>query len=292
MLSVVIPVFNEEHAVKNVIDEIKMTFLNKIDFEIIAVDDGSSDKSLEILKSLECENLKVISHVENLGYGKSLFDGIVEARYDCIAIIDSDGSYPVKDILSLLEYYPQYDMVIGARTGQEIKRGFFKSLARFMFNQIAQYASGRKIDDINSGLRIFRKDVILKYRDDMCTGFSFTTTITLIFFLNFYFVKYIPIDYHKRIGKTKVKHFKDTLRAAQIIVQAILHYNPIKLFLLLAVLNALLGVGLGFLNYLFFDLQLLRLTSALTICSSVPIFAAGLIAEQIKKITTSMKPNK
>lgn len=289
MISIVIPVYNEENSVLQILNEVRNEFDGSLAYEIIVVNDGSTDRTLDRLREFKMANYSIISHIENLGYGKSLFDGIVKSKYDCIAIIDGDGSYSAKDIKLLYDYHEQYDMVVGARSGREYRKGIFKKPARVMFNFLAEYAAGRKIADINSGLRIFRKDVILKYQDDLCTGFSFTTTITLIFMLNHYFVKYIPIEYHKREGKSKISHVKDMLRAAQIIIQAILHYNPIKLFLLIACVNAVGGVVIGTFNYFVTKVDFISILSGICVGSFAPIFCLGLIADQYKKICNKLK---
>jgi glycosyltransferase involved in cell wall biosynthesis len=284
MISVVVPVYNEEEVIVATLNDIVAALSGFVEYEIILVNDGSTDSSLEKVQAADIKNLSIINHIENLGYGKSLYDGILLAKYDCVAIIDGDGSYPAKSIRELHKYYPQYDMVVGARRGKEYTKGIFKRWARYLFKYLAEYASGRKVPDINSGLRIFRKDVVINYQDSLCTGFSFTTTITLIFLLNHYFVKYIPIDYFRRKGESKVKPFKDTLRAGQIILEAILYYNPIKLFLLFATCNAGLGLFLWVINYFFLSSLVLTIASAMLITSFVPIFCLGMLADQLKKI--------
>lgn len=292
MISVIIPVYNEENGVVASIESIARELDGFVDYEIIAVNDGSKDKSLERMSSINLPNFRIINHTENLGYGKSLYDGIVSAKYDCIAIIDADSSYPAKDIKTLYGYYPEYDMVVGARSGFEYKKGVFKRPARLLFKFLVEYATGRKVPDFNSGLRIFRKDVILQHKDSLCTGFSFTTTITLLFMLNHYYVKYVPIDYLKREGKSKVNRFKDTLRAGQIIVEAILHYNPIKLFLLIASWNAIFGVLVAVINYFTLKSFFVDIFAAISVAGFIPLFCAGLIADQLKQIYKSLKERK
>ncbi|MDD5680760.1 MAG: glycosyltransferase family 2 protein [Candidatus Omnitrophica bacterium] len=284
MISVIVPAFNEEGAIESVLRDIDNALGNFADYEIIVVNDGSTDKTAEGVKKAKVKNLSIISHVENLGYGKSLYDGILAAKYSCIAIIDGDGSYPAASILELYKYYPQYHMVIGARKGREYGKGIVKRCARILFTHLVEYASGRKVLDVNSGLRIFNKDIVMKFQDSLCTGFSFTTTLTLIFSLNHYYIKYVPVEYMERKGKSKVRHFKDTLRAGQIIVETILYYNPVKLFLLFATVNAGVGIVLEVLNYVFFKSTFLTIISALCITSFLPIFGMGLIADQLKKI--------
>lgn len=285
MISVIVPVFNEENAVEETIGKIYQTLSSSFsEFEIIAINDGSEDKTLERLNALRFPNFKVLNHPENLGYGRSLYDGIVAARHECICIIDGDGSYPAEKIPELFKYFPQYDMVVGARSGQEIKKGVFKRPARLMFKFLAEYATGRPVLDVNSGFRVFRRSIIMKFQDSLCAGFSFTTTITLLFMLNHYFVKYVPIEYLKRTGSSKVRHFRDTLRALQIIIETFLFYNPIKLFLLIAIINFTAGSLLGLANYFFFHSLLISVAAGIMIASLVPFFTLGLIADQLRKV--------
>jgi glycosyltransferase involved in cell wall biosynthesis len=283
-ISVVVPIYNEENAVKSSIDELRSVLADFGDYEIIAVNDGSTDQSLSIITAIEGKHIKVINHVQNLGYGKSLWDGIREAKYEYIAITDVDGTYPVNDLKKLFEYLPDFDMVIGARRGKEYDKGIIKGPARMIFKFIAEYATGKKNPDINSGFRIFKRDIVLDFEDPLCMGFSFTTTITLLFNFNNYFIKYVPITYLNRIGKSKVHHFKDTLRAGQIIVETFLYYNPLKLFLLLATLNAIFGVILGLFNKVFMDIDFLATAAAMCIASFVPVFGLGLLATQIRRL--------
>lgn len=284
MISLLVPVYNEEKGIVKTIEEINKELIDFKEYEIIAINDGSIDSSIEKIKELNIKNLKIINHVENQGYGKSLYDGILASKYNCIAIIDGDGSYPVHKIKELYKYYPEYDMIVGARTGKEYRRGFIKRPARMLFKLLVEYASGRKVPDANSGFRIFKKDIVMNFQNSLCTGFSFTTTLTITFLLNHYYVKYIPIDYFKREGDSKVKHFIDTLRAGQIIIETILYYNPTKLFLLLATLNLIFGISLEIFNNLFLSINFLTIISAINIASFIPIFSIGLLANYLKEL--------
>lgn len=284
MLSVVIPVYNEENAILGTIDAVKNTLEGFVKYEIVVVNDGSTDLTGERIKQSNVKDIKIINHVENLGYGKSLLDGIFAAQYEGIAIIDADGSYPVERIRDIYLYYPEYDMIVGARQGKEYSRGTFKKPARMLFKCLVEYTCGRKIADVNSGLRIFKKSLVMKFQDSLCTGFSFTTTLTLIFLLNHYYVKYIPVEYLKRKGKSKVRHFKDTLRTGQIITTAILYHNPIKLFLLFAFCNLIIGVVTGVINVFFFKTNFFTIVSALCIAGFIPIWSVGFIAEQLRRV--------
>jgi glycosyltransferase involved in cell wall biosynthesis len=243
MLSVIIPARNEEAALKQTIDDVRAALDGaKIAHEIIVVDDGSTDRTGELARAA---GVRVLRHPDSGGYGKSLKDGILQAKHDLIAITDGDGTYPTQRLPELVRLVVDggYDMAVGARTGKEYRGPLLKMPARRVFVWLGEYATGTKIPDINSGLRVFRKALVLRYINTIGDKFSFTTTITLAALLNGHFVTYIPIDYYKRVGKSYVRYWRDSLRSLQIIVENILYYNPLKLFLLLV--NALLLFALA-----------------------------------------------
>lgn len=231
-VSVVIPALNEGHGIAHVIQGIRRVFAeHAIDYELIVVDDGSTDSTAA--GALQ-EGATVISHPHNLGYGQSLKTGIRNASFDLIAITDADSTYPPDRLPDLIAAADRYDLVVGQRTGGVYRGGVIKRAGRFIFRWLSEFATGQRVPDINSGLRVFRRSDILPFFPSISSGFSFTTTTTLVYLLNNMFVTYVPIDYHPRTGRSKVRHIHDTLRALQIIVQAVLWYNPIKVFLLAA----------------------------------------------------------
>lgn len=282
MLTVVIPALNEENAIKDTIESIRKTLAAaNIEHEIIVVNDGSTDKTGDFAR--EC-GVTVIDHPERGGYGRSLKDGILKAKYDLIAITDADGTYPndrLPDLYKLVAV-DGFDMAVGARQGPEYRGTFLKMPARRVFLWLSRYATGVHIEDINSGLRVFRKEIPLKYWDTISTGFSFTTTITLAALLNGYFVKYTPIEYYKRVGKSHINYWRDSFRSLQIIVENILYYNPLKLFLL--IVNFLLAVaviaGLGAVSTANAVLAAYSgILSALSFVSAFIVAAIGLAAD-------------
>jgi glycosyltransferase involved in cell wall biosynthesis len=258
-LSVVIPAYNEEKIIGSVIKDIKEVLDSiGINYEIIAINDGSTDNTANILKEM---NIRVINHPINKGYGRSLLSGIENARYEWVMIIDSDGSYPPKEITKLLEYIPQFDLVIGARKGSLFWGDYRKAILRYIYLRIAQFVAGEKVEDPNSGLRIFRKSDIKKYMPIMCYGYSFTTTMTLSYTQSARFIKFIPIEFTERTGKSKVKLFRDILRTLQLMTQIILYYNPLKFFVVLFILT----IPLWFLHYQFVIVSILILISGFII---------------------------
>ena len=228
MISVVIPAYNEEKAIGAVLEEL-IEVLKGQTYEIIVVDDGSTDNTTKIVQKKE--SVKLIQHPYNKGYGSALKAGIKSATHDLILIIDGDGTYPVKAIPELLKEVDQYDMVIGARTGENVKIQLYRKPAKWFLSKMANYLSGTKIPDLNSGMRIFKKEDVIKFFNLLPSGFSFTTTLTLAYLSNDYNVKYVPIDYYERRGESKIKPFRDGFNFIMLIVRTITYFNPLKVFL-------------------------------------------------------------
>jgi polyisoprenyl-phosphate glycosyltransferase len=291
MISIVIPAFNEEIIIQNTVKRCynALASIECENYEVIVVDDCSNDNTAELAKNA---GATVIKHPHNAGYGRSLKDGIKIAKNDIIVITDADGTYPLEEIPNLFnEYKKGFDMVVGARQGKNYDESFSKKILRKLLKFLVEYTAGRKIDDINSGLRIFSKSTIIKYFDTLCDTFSFTTSATLAYMMTGKFVKYIPIEYHKRVGKTKVKLFRDSLRTLQYIIEAIIYYNPLKIFLALSVLIlsfGLFNVALAFL----FHLKSAFILSLSSVILSIVFFGMGLIAVLLKQqLFTSRKLN-
>jgi glycosyltransferase involved in cell wall biosynthesis len=274
--SIIIPSYNEEKGIVKVLEEILANDPQKI-YEVIVVDDCSTDGTAEAVGRYP---VRLLKNVQNFGYGYSLKCGISVAQHDNIIIIDADGSYPISALPGLIkEYEKGFDMVIGARQGMYYQGSFAKRLGRFCFGRLSEFATGRKIPDINSGCRVFRKDLTLRFFHTLSSGFSFTTTITLAFMLNAHSVRYIPIEYNKRTGSSKVRYMRDTLRAAQIIVEAIVFYNPIKIYILGTWTVLVAGIVCIPLSYFF---PMIGLIVFLTITSIVMLLAIGFLAVFLK----------
>jgi len=277
-ISVIIPALNEEHAIGAVIEEIKSNLTKACkEFEIIVVNDGSTDRTGQVAQE---KGSKLLKHPISAGYGASINDGLKQAKYNGVVIVDADGTYPIAKIPELISYLGEFDMVVGARTGKNYRGSLLKHPLRKFFKLLCEFVTGVQIPDANSGLRAFKKDVVMKFEDNFCPGFSFTTTITLALHLNGYFVKYLPIEYYKRKGRSNIKMFRDTLRATQIITQAILYYNPIKLFLLLTIVTFSLSMLLLVLSILMQSLSALLFSVSLFTVSFL-FFGMGLLADAI-----------
>jgi glycosyltransferase involved in cell wall biosynthesis len=277
--SVVIPAYNEQGAVGVVVGRVRAAMdATGSPYEVIVVDDGSTDRTAAEARAA---GATVLQHPQNAGYGASLKTGILCARYDHIVMTDADGTYPVDRIPDLIAFADRFDMVVGARRGKHYRESLLKEPARLVFNALCSWVSGTWIPDGNSGLRVFRTTLARQYFHIMSQGYSFTTTITLAALSNGYFVKYVPIDYYKRVGKTKVKLLRDTLRMTQIILQAIVYYNPIKLFLAFA----LVCLAFALVCWLAYALTLSTVAgvaAGLWSVSVVHFVALGLLADLIR----------
>lgn len=273
--TIVVPAYNEADSVRGVIDRIRSVMsAARMDCEVVVVVDGATDKTAEQAMPVADQ---VIVHPINLGYGRSLKSGILAANSEMIAITDADGTYPVERIPEMLRRAERFHMVVGARTGRFYQGNFVKRVGRIVFRQLSEFAAGQSIPDINSGLRVFRRSQIVPFFPIISAGFSFTTTSTLAYLLNDLLIDYIPIDYHKRSGHSKVHHLRDSLRALQIILEAILRCNPLKAFLLLALPFGITAMLLGLIA-LFADSLLMAVTSILFLCTAGLVMAGGFLA--------------
>jgi glycosyltransferase involved in cell wall biosynthesis len=240
-ITIVIPAYNEAGAIASTIQSLQQT-LPRLGrpAEVIVVDDGSTDPTADLAAVL---GVRVLRHPVNSGYGRSLLTGIQASSYSVIGIIDADGTYPVDHLPDLLSTFDGgFDMLVGSRQGANYDSSLQKKILRAIFRWLAEFTCGRSIPDINSGFRIFRKEPVLAGQRALSSGFSFTTTLTLLFMLNHLFVGFKAIPYHERIGKSKVHLLRDGLRSLQIILTAIAQYNPLKLYLLLALMDAIVTI--------------------------------------------------
>ncbi|MGE0126713.1 MAG: glycosyltransferase family 2 protein [Blastocatellales bacterium] len=238
-LSLIIPAFNEELAIQQVTRAAR-ELLEQHGYraEIIVVDDGSTDGTARAAQST---GARVLQHRGNRGYGAALKTGITAATHDVIAIIDSDGTYPPKYLPAMLEELERADMVVGARVGKEVHIPFVRLPAKWVLRRLADYVSGSRIPDLNSGLRVFRRDMAMQYFPILPNQFSFTTTITLAMLCDNYAVSYIPIDYHKRKGKSKIVPW-DAGSFAILIMRMAMLFRPLRVFIPIALASLAYGV--------------------------------------------------
>lgn len=230
--TILIPAYNEEQAIGAVLKDLQATMVHaKSPYEIIVVDDGSDDATAEIARQFA--KVTVLQHRENRGYGAALKTGIRHAQYELICITDADGTYPSKYIPELVTHLTEnkWDMVVGARVGEEVSIPLIRKPAKWLLRQLAKFVAEEPIPDLNSGLRVFRREIALRLLNLLPDRFSFTTTITLAMLTNNYLVDYMPIDYLARVGHSKIKPVRDTLYFLQLVGRIALYFAPLKIFL-------------------------------------------------------------
>ena len=276
-VSIIVPAYNEESKIGEVLESLTSNGdLNGIDKEVIVVDDGSTDKTAEIAKKY---NIKIVSHQKNRGYGASLKTGIRSAKNDIIVIADADGTYPVDRIFEMINLIDDYDMVVGARTEANAEIPWIRKPAKWILNKYANYLVREDIPDLNSGLRVFKKNVYREFINILPDGFSFTTTITLAMLTNNYLVKYLPIRYYKRGGKSKIRPIRDTINFFSLITRTSLYFKPLRVFVPITVLFLILGGS--FLIYDVFFIQNLTEKTLITFLWVMQFGMLGLLADMI-----------
>jgi len=275
-VSIVIPAYNEENGIGPVLDE-----LRRLDptWEILVVDDGSTDQTAAIA---EGHGVRVIRHPFNRGYGASLKTGIMRARADRVVITDADGTYPNERIPELVAALDENQMVVGARTGGKVHIPWQRRPAKWALAKLANYLSEARIPDLNSGLRAFYRDEVRDFFNILPSGFSFTTTVTLAYHVNDRFVLYIPIDYHRRAGSSKIRPIQDTLNFTALILRTILYFRPLKIFLPLALLLLLAAVGVFLYSWIWTE-RIMDASVSIILMTAIQMAAIGLLADLIDK---------
>ncbi len=283
-LSVVLPMYNEEKVVANVLDPlIKLLSQElKLPSEIIVVDDGSSDNSAANVEQFNHPLVRLCRHPYNIGNGAAIKTGIRQARGDYILMMDSDGQHKVEDIPRLLEQIGTFDMVVGARTHQSDTE-FHRDLANKVYNMFASYVCGQRIDDLTSGFRIINANLAKEFVSLLPNTFSYPTTLTLAVVRAGYSLEYIPITVRRRVGKSKIKLFQDGSRFLLIILKIATLFSPLKVFLPVSIAMFLTGVGYGLFKVIFLGSRY-GPTSAMLMTVAVMVFMVGLVSEQVAQL--------
>ncbi len=277
-LSVVIPAYNEEGAVRETIEEVRRAMEPLgIPYEIIVVDDGSEDDTLEIARQT---GVIVDSNQVNTGYGASLKRGIKRAQHEYVAIIDADGTYPPHYLPGMLAMCRDQDMVVGDRGAAMKNVPWIRKPAKWVLNTFASFLAERKLNDLNSGLRVFRKSELVPFIPLLPQKFSFTTTITLCMSCNGKRMIYTPIEYGRRVGKSKIRPV-DFLNFIILVLRMTVLFNPLRVFIPLGLALLALG-GVKLLYDIWMDN--LSETTIFAFLSAIMIWSLGLIADMISRL--------
>lgn len=242
-ISVVVPAYNEAEAITTFLSRLRSALdARGGDYEVIVVDDGSNDGTGAVLGGIR--GVRVLTHERNRGYGESLKTGIQHAAHDEIVITDADGTYDPDDMTKILALVDTADMVVGARVGRGVKIPLLRRPAKWLLRALANFLLETRIQDLNSGLRYFRRSQVLDLFPILPPGFSFTTTVTLAFLSRGRTVAYVPIGYHRRSGTSKIRPIRDTINFFALVTKTVLYFRPLRVFAPLALLFLAAGGGL------------------------------------------------
>jgi glycosyltransferase involved in cell wall biosynthesis len=277
-ISIVLPAKNEAENLKLLLPQLTSLFPEA---EIIVVNDGSSDNTIEVC---ERNKVSVITHPYCKGNGASVKTGANAARGEILVLMDADGQHQAEDIVRLLDqYYKGFHMIIGARAFKS-QTTFARWLANTVYNWLASWVVGHKIEDLTSGFRVVNTKKFREFLHLLPNGFSYPTTITMSFFRAGYSVGYLPIVTGKRTkgSSSHINPIKDGVRFFIIIFKIGTLYSPLKIFLPISLFHFSVGLSLYF--YTFINFGRFTNMSALLLTTSVIIFLIGLISEQITSL--------
>ena len=282
-VSIVLPVYNEEGHLHEEIDRIRAAMdASEFSYEIIVIDDGSSDGSGEALRSIE--GIRLIQFLTNRGSGSARKYGTRASRGRVVVWTDVDMSYPNNLIPELVREMEGYDQVVGARTTEEGTHKFARVPAKLAIRKLASYLVQTPIPDLNSGMRAFRRDVALQYVSQLPPGFSCVTTITLTFLAHGYTVKYWPITYSTRAGTSKFHWLSDTRRYFLQVMRMTLSFDPFRVFLPIGFLLLFLALGKLTYDVVGNDFKV-AINTLLIFLASFQVFVVGMLADLVGRAT-------
>ena len=272
-VSVIIPAYNEAQTIEDLVSKTRALYP---DFEIIVIDDGSTDDTGAVAKN---SGAAVYSHPYNIGNGAAVKSGIRIASGNILVFMDGDGQHDPDDIAKLLEHFPEFDMVVGARSKAD-HASLGRTFGNTAYNWLASYVAKFRVEDLTSGFRAVKADIAHNLLYLLPNTYSYPTTLTLSVLRNGRTVKYVPVKAKKRVsGESGISLFKDGIRFFMIIVKICTLYSPFRIFLPVSFLTFLTGLF----YYLYTLLSWGRFTnmSALLFTTSIVIFMMGLVSEQI-----------
>ena len=274
-VTILLPAYNEELAIADTIKTIHKLYP---DFEILVIDDGSTDNTLK--KAMDA-GANVWPHPYNIGNGAAIKTGLRMAQGEWIVMMDADGQHKAEDIARLLEYKDSFDMVVGARTRRS-ETHLHRDIANKLYNWFASYVTKFKVEDLTSGFRLLRASTVRQFIYLLPNTFSYPSTLTMGYLRSGRTVKYVPIQTQARQGKSKIKLFQDGARFFLIITKVATLFSPMRVFLPTSA--SLFFLALAYYLYTFITQGRFTNMSALLFNSSLIVFMMGLIAEQISQM--------
>jgi polyisoprenyl-phosphate glycosyltransferase len=276
-VTIVIPAYNEGKAIEKVLGDVRKAMeRTSYSYEVIVVDDGSTDDTAELAQR---EGARVIRHAGNRGSGAAVKTGIRASRSEWVAMIDADGTYPAEALPDLLPHLESYPQVVGARTVEKGTHRFVRTLVKEIIRRLASFLAGKPIPDLNSGLKAFHKSKVLPFLHLFPDGFSCVSSMTLAFLTNGMDVKFVPITYHVRIGRSKFHPVADTYRYGLTVIRIVTYFAPLNVFMPLCLLMVGAGLLKGVID--FFWTSTLQESDIILLVVGMGMGALGILADLI-----------
>ena len=274
-VSIVIPAFQESAIIGEVVIAVlKVVARLGCEYEVIVVDDGTTDGTGEVARS---SGANVLTHPYNKGYGASLKTGIRFASNRTVIFLDGDGQHDPNDIQRLLAGRKNFDMVVGARKGMSGSPHWRKP-GKVFLKWLLNNMIGHNIPDFNSGYRLLDREMALSLIPIMPDGFSFSTTSTIAVFKGGYLVQYIPIQVAKRIGTSTVTA-ADGFRTIMLIIRLVTLFAPLRVFLPISA--ATFVIGLFFTVYGYVHAGEASVKGLIALLAAVQFFLFGVMVDQV-----------
>jgi glycosyltransferase involved in cell wall biosynthesis len=286
-ISVVLPCYNEHEIVGRLLDDIlvecdAISSSSDVIFEVIVVDDGSTDGTARALER-HGKRITIVRHPYNLGNGAAVKRGILESKGEFVLLMDSDGQHPPQNIRPLVEAIAEYDMVVGSRTAM-CNTAVHRNFGNYILRKTAEVLADRKIPDLTSGFRIVKRHLLLEYYHLLPEKYSYPTTITLALLRSGRFVRYYPFDNIQRreFGKSNIKPIRDAMRFFNTMLRITMLFNPQRIFMPMSI--ALFATGCICGLYQFIVTNAIRSASVILFISALFMLTVGLLADQLSQI--------
>jgi len=283
-VSVIVPAYNEEEALPGDLEVILETMeASRWDYEVIVVNDGSTDRTAEVARGFADRGVKLLEHKQNRGGGFSRNTGIKAATGDVVMVTDGDGTYPNQDMPKMLEIMERdgLDMIVGARTKEAGTMRFLRMRAKWFIRKLAEWLSGFKIPDLNSGLRAMKKDVFMPFMDILPWGHSWVSTITLAMLASGFNVDFMDIDYFPRKGTSTFHPLKDTYNYITLVIRTVTWFNPLKVFFPAALVVIAAGLIKIVVDSIIHNYFRITGTTIIVLLVGIQLVALGLLADLI-----------
>jgi glycosyltransferase involved in cell wall biosynthesis len=253
-----------------------------LSYEIIVVDDGCTDGTVE--RCLQRDGIIIVHHEKNMGNGAARSTGVRAAQGEIIVMTDADGTYPAEAFPELIAQMQHADMVIGARRREAGTVRWLRSPTKWFIRELASYMTRTRIPDLNSGMRAIRRSLIPQFFHILPNSHSWVSTITIAFLSSGYRVRWMPIDYHPRIGRSTFHPIRDTYNYLTLVLRTITYFNPLRIFLPISLLLLALGLGKAISDIVRYHWHF-PASTVMLILTGIQIGALGVLADLIAKMT-------